>query len=74
MGAQLEFNVDLHLHMDQVPAGLEACLRDANFKVDQEGGRNEWMQYSAVKKFTNAFVVDAAGNRVSTGPVVRIYA
>lgn len=70
----VEFKVDLYLHMEtQVPAGLEACLQGVDFRVDQEGGRNEWMQYSTVKLFTNAFIIDTANNRVSVGPVVCIH-
>jgi hypothetical protein len=50
----------------QVPVGLEACLTGVQFQVDQEGGRKEWLQYTAVKRFTNVFIIDVTNNQVSS--------
>jgi hypothetical protein len=56
----------------QVPAGLEACLTGVQFQVDQEGGRKEWLQYSAIKRFTNVFIIDASNNKVSPASLSRL--
>jgi hypothetical protein len=50
----------------QVPAGLEACLTGVQFQVYQEGGRTEWLQYPAIKRFTNVFIVDSTNNQVGS--------
>ncbi|KIM32967.1 hypothetical protein M408DRAFT_326650 [Serendipita vermifera MAFF 305830] len=52
----------------QVPAGLEGCNpHGAKLQIYQEGGRSEWMQYSAVKMFTNAFVINTAKQQMLLG-------
>jgi hypothetical protein len=56
----------------QVPVGLEACLTGVQFQVDQEGGRKEWLQYTAVKQFTNVFIIDATNNQVSSALLSRL--
>jgi hypothetical protein len=50
----------------QVPVGLEACLTGVQFQVDQEGGRKDWLQYTAVKRFTNVFIIDSTNNQVGS--------
>lgn len=48
-----------------LPPGVEEYLEDVEFKVEHCEGRGEWMDYPAVKKFTNAFIIDEQNGRVS---------
>jgi hypothetical protein len=50
----------------QVPPGLLEYLDNVQFKVEVDHGRPEWMEYPAVKKFTNAFIIDEQAGKVHT--------
>ncbi|KAG8836287.1 hypothetical protein FRC17_007437 [Serendipita sp. 399] len=47
----------------QVPPGLESLLDGIDYKIVEEGGSGSWMEYPAVKRFTNAFLVDEGANK-----------
>ncbi|KAG8823909.1 hypothetical protein FRC19_002882 [Serendipita sp. 401] len=51
----------------QVPPGLESLLDGLNFTVVEEGGSGNWTEYSASKRFTNAFLVDEGANKILLG-------
>lgn len=54
-----------------LPPGVEEYLDDVQFKVEVNHGRGEWMDYPAVKKFTNAFIIDEQNGKVRTAYVTQ---
>ncbi len=51
--------------MDQVPPGLEQALDGKSYQFFLEGGNEGWMDYPAVRQFTNAFILDEVNNKAS---------